>query len=127
MLCSCNKYSPQLLQRTVVFFILILFFAIPVSAQTDNSNTNEFHLNPLLLGSFKKPVKANLLLTEYIKPTKYELMRWPNYPLTPAQIAERDKRYDRPIGQQILSDAADSYIKAILSGKKTPVAVRPKF
>ncbi|MEO6541411.1 MAG: hypothetical protein ABIN74_10485, partial [Ferruginibacter sp.] len=74
---------------------------------------------------------TNPLLAEYIKPTKHELMYWPNYPLTAAQVEARNKEWDRkfnrPIGQQIVGEIVDSYINTILYGKKQVVAVRPKF
>ena len=54
-------------------------------------------------------------------------MYWPNYPLTAAQIAERDKKYNRPIGQQIADEILESTINSLIYGKKKPVAVRPKF
>jgi len=129
MLCSCTKYSHQLLQRTILCFGLILFIIVPVSAQTVKASikTSEYHLNPLLISSFKKPIKPNPLFAEYIKASKYELMRWPNYPLTAAQIEARDRKYDQSIGQQIAGGIVDSYINSVLYGKKTPVAVRPKF
>ena len=129
MLCSCTKYSPQLLQRTILCFGLILFIIVPVSAQTVKVNikASEYHLNPLLISSFKKPIEANPLFAEYIKASKYELMRWPNYPLTAAQIEARDRRYSQSIGQQIVGNMVNSYINAILYGKIQVVAVRPKF
>ena len=129
MLCSSNTYSHHLVQRTILCLGLILFIIVPASAQTVKANikAGEYHLNPLLLSSFKKPTKANPLFTEYIKPSKYELMHWHNYPLTAAQIETRDRRYSRSAGQQIVSEIADSYINAILYGKKQVVAVRPRF
>ncbi|MEO7306286.1 MAG: hypothetical protein ABIR78_13110 [Ferruginibacter sp.] len=112
---------------------MILFIIVPVSAQTVKASikASEYHLNPLLLSSFKKPAKANPLLAEYIKPTKYELMRWSNYPLTAAQIEARNKEWDRQnnrsLGEQIAGDILETYLKAVLSGKKQVVAVRPRF
>lgn len=122
MLFIRNKYRHHLLQKTILCFVLMRFFIIPASAQT-----NEFHLNPLLRSSFKKPVNATPLLTAYIKPSKHELMYWPNFPLTAAQIAERDRKYDRPIGQQIADDILESTFKTLIYGKKKVPATVPKF
>ena len=128
MLICCNKYLSYFLQRSIFSIGLILAFVIAVPAQNNNneSSTDHFNLNPLLRSSFK-PIKAHPLLTGYVKPTKHELMYWPNYPLTAAQIAERDKKYNRPIGQQIADEILESTINSLIYGKKKPVAVRPKF
>ena len=128
MLFCCNKYLCHFLQRSILSIGLILAFVIAVPAQNDNneSSTGHFNLNPLLRSSFK-PIKAHPLLTGYIKPGKHELMYWPAYPLTAAQIAERDKKYNRPISQQIANEMIESIINSLIYGKKTPVAVRPKF
>ena len=132
MLYGGNKYSDHLLQKSMLCFALMLFFMIPVSAQVEaRIHTSQSNLNPLLLSSFKKPVKANPLLAEYIKPGKHELMYWPNFPLNAAQIEARrrewERKYNRPIGEQIVGDMVNSYINFILYGKKQVVAVRPKF
>ena len=128
MLFCCNKYLSYFLQRSIFSIVLILAFVTAVPAQNNNneSSTDHFNLNPLLRSSFK-PIKAHPLLPGYIKPTKHELMYWPNYPLTAAQIAERDKKYNRPIGQQIADEILVSTINSLIYGKKKPVAVRPKF
>lgn len=108
-----------------------------LSAQTVNvkARTNEFEINPLLLTAFKKPVQATPMLAERMKPSKYELMYWPNFPLTAAQIKARDSKWERKnrktIGGQIVSDVASDIIKtqvnSLVYSKKSPVAVAPRF
>ena len=108
----------------------MLFFCLPVYAQNDVSkkDSSNLHLNPLLLSSFKKPVKPNPSLNEHFKSPNNQLMYWPNYPLTAAQIEERDKRNNRPFKEQIVHDVIDSYIDGLIKGKpKKPVAKPPHF
>lgn len=129
MLKQSNIYNIHSLQKKVLFFCALLIFASVVSAQQNNLNKVNNHkpLNPLLYNSFKKPIQVNTLFDEYIKPGRFELMYWPNYPLTPAQIEARDRINDRSVGQKIASDIAASAINNLIYGKKSPVAVRPKF
>ena len=60
-----------------------------------------------------------------------ELMHWPNYPLTAAQIIARQadwqRRNSQTIGEQIASDIIKNRVNALIYGKKMPVAVVPKF
>ena len=128
MLFYCNKYLNHFLLKSVLNIGFLFAFAIAASAQTGNANSvRSTVINPLLLSAFKNPLKTNPLLAERIKPTKHELMYWPNFPLTAAQIAERDKKYNKPIGRQIAGEIIESTLNSVLYGKKTPVAVRPKF
>lgn len=137
MILGCNKYFTHFLQRSILSIGLILFFVSALSAQTVNvkTSTNEFEINPLLLTAFKKPAKATPMLAERMKPSKHELMYWPNYPLTAAKIEVRnrewEKRNRKTIGGQIVSDVASDIIKtqvnSLINGKKFPVAVVPGF
>jgi hypothetical protein len=137
MLSGCNKYLNHFLLRSVCIIGFIFAFAITAIAQTTAGDTpvKTQVLNPLLFSAFKKPLKANPLLSEYIKPSKYELMYWPNFPLTVAQVEARDRewktRNKKTIGGQIVSDIASDIIKnsvnSLIYGKKMPVAVTPKF
>ena len=137
MLLCRNKYLTGFLLKPIVTIGFIFSFSIAASAQVYYNNVVGKYprLNPLLFGAFRRPVKPNPLLSEYIKPSKYELMYWPNFPLTPAQVEARDREWERknsrPIGQQILSDITTDIIKSsvnsLIYGKKMPVAVTPKF
>ena len=130
MLFDCFKYLKPIFQRSVLLIGLIFAFATTLPAQTNNlkSDTANYTLNPLLRSSFKHPVKASPVLTEYIKPTKYELMRWPNYPLTAAQIEERDRINDLSPGKQLAHDIAETFINGLLNGSfKKRVATTPRF
>ena len=138
----------HLLQRLILSIGFNLILITTLSAQTNNlsagsrknMDTNDFQLNPLLRSAFKNQINANPLVAEFIKPTKYELMYWPNYPLTAAQIDARQREWDRnnnlPIGQQIAKDAIDIFImqpllynavNSLIYGRKTSPAVAPKF
>lgn len=137
MLSGCNKYLYHFLLKPIATVGFIFSFSIATSAQVYyNDVVGKYpKMNPLLHVAFKKTVKPNPLLSEYIKPSKYELMYWPNFPLTPAQVEARDREWERknnrPIGQQILSDISSAIIKnsvnSLIYGKKMPVAVAPKF
>lgn len=128
MLFCRDKYLYHFLQRSVACIGLLLAFVMTVPAQNNDreSSTDHVDLNPLLRSSFKQP-KAHPLLSEYIKPAKHEMMYWPNYPLTAAQIADRDKKYDRPIGQQVANEIVESTINGLIYGKKKQPAKIPKF
>ena len=125
MLLTGNKFSSLIMQKLLLNIVFITGFAINVSAQNNNadSNLNRVTLSPLLLSVFKKPLQANPLLAEKIKPSKFELMYWPNYPLTAAQIAARDARANQSPGAKIASDIIDSYINSLLYGRKKSLVV----
>src|SRR4051812_20788859 len=121
------------MQKIFITTLCICTFSLTSAAQVYyNQAVGKYpKTNPLLFGAFRKPVKPNPLLSEYIKPSKYELMYWPNFPLTPAQVESRNREWERknnrPLGQQILSDITTDIIKSsvnsLIYGKKMPVAV----
>lgn len=137
MLLGCNKYLTRFLLKPIVTIGFIFSFSIAASAQVYyNDVVGKYPLmNPLLFDAFKKPVKPNPLLSEYIKPSKHELMYWPHFPLNAAQVEARQREWERknnrPFGEQILSDISTEIIKyhvnSLIYGKKMPVAVAPKF
>lgn len=137
MLPGCNTYLTRFLLKPMVIIGLILSFSNNVSAQVYyNDVVGKYPLmNPLLYAAFKKPLKPNPLLSEYVKPSKYELMHWPYFPLNAAQVEARNREWERrnkqSIGQQIAGDIAGDIIKnqvnSLIYGKKMPIAVRPKF
>ena len=132
MLFYCSKYLNIFLQKSVLSIGFLFTFAIAASAQTGNANSvRSTVINPLLLSAFKNPLKANPLFAERIKPAKHELMYWPNFPLNPAQVEARysywNRKNQQTIGQQIASDIIENAVNTLIYGKKTPVAVRPKF
>ncbi len=137
MLFSGNKYLSFFMQHLLLNLVFLAAFTTNASAQNNNvkSDSNTVKLSPLLLSAFKKPLKANPLPAKKIKPSKFELMYWPNYPLTAAQIEARNKEWERrstyTLGQQIVMDIAGDIIKnqinSLIYGKKMPVAVAPKF
>ena len=129
MLFCCNKYLRLFLQRSILHIVPVLFFCLSAYPQEDVSKKDSLNprLNPLLLSSFKKPVKADPTLDEYLKPTKNELMDWSAYYLTDEQRRERVRRLNQPLYKQIGNDIIDSYVHSLIYGKiKKPAAV-PKF
>ena len=117
------------LQNTTLCILIMLFFSLAAFSQSDslNKDTNSTKLNPLFIAALKKPIKANPFLVERIKPTKHELMYWPNFPLTAAQIEARDRLRSRSLGKQISDDIIKNYVNTLIYGKKIPSAVIPKF
>lgn len=129
MLFCSNKYLRLLLQRSILHIVPILFFCLSAYSQEDVSEKDSLNLrlNPLLLSTFKNPVKADPTLNEHLKPTKNELMDWSAYYLTDDQRRERERRLNQPLYKQIGNDIIDSYVRSLIYGKiKKPAAV-PKF
>lgn len=133
MICSSTKSLYTLLFKTVPVMLVILFSTLSVFSQnnTTYTSTDTAHLNPFFYTALKKPIKTNPLFAERIKPSKNELMYWPNYPLSAAQIDARQREWERknnqPFGQQIASDIISNAAKNIIYGKKMPPATVPKF
>ena len=129
MLFCSNKYLRLFLQRSILHIIPVLFFCLSAYSQEDVSKKDSLNpsLNPLLLSTFKKPVKVDPTLVEHLKPTKNELMDWSAYYLTDEQRRERERRLNQPLYKQIGNDIIDSYVHSLIYGKiKKPAAV-PKF
>lgn len=136
MLLWCNKYFNHFLLRPVMITGLVFLFSMATSAQVYDANiVGELKYSPLLRAAFKKTLKTNPLLLEYIKPKKHELMYWPNYPLTASQIDARNREWERrdkqTFGEEIPGDMTDDIIKNLVStllyGRKMPAANIPKF
>ncbi len=132
MLLSFNKYLTGFLLKPIVTIGFIFSFSIAASAQVYyNDVVGKYPLmNPLLYVAFKKPLKPNPLLSKYVKPSKHELMYWPYFPLTIAQVEARNREWERKnkqsIGEQITGDIIKSSVNALIYGK-SPVAVAPRF
>ena len=134
---GCNKYFKHFLLKPILTIGCTFSFSIAATTQVYyNDVAGKYpRLNPLLFGAFRNPVKPNPLLSEYIKPSKHELMYWPNFPLNAAQVEVRNREWERikkkTNGGQIVSDIASDIIKnqvnSLIYGKKMPVAVAPKF
>ena len=128
---SCTTRHLYLFFRKIILpVVLVSGFTSLAHAQNKPAEKNSSiqHLSPLLLSAPGKSIKPASNLNQHFKRPGNQLMNWPDYPLTAAQIMERDKTYDQPIGQQLARSIAESYIKSILDGKnKKPVASVPKF
>ncbi len=131
---NSHKYL-QLLQRKIAVMLLLMILSIAGYAQTAPLPKDGL-LNQGLKSAFAADHKKPFQLRNSYNVSPYkvytvrkggELMYWPLFPLTAAQIAERDKNYDKPIGQQIVGGLAESAINNIIYGKKSPVAARPRF
>lgn len=101
---------------------IIFLFSFAASAQDEESIKTKNHL--LYYHSFaqSKPTPAYTKLT-YYRPNN-QLMSWPNYPLTAAQIEQRDKQWEQE--NKLTNKIAKDIIASFLS-KKKKVAVIPKF
>ena len=134
-----HKYLCYFSQRKIIVFVLLMIFSITGYAQVTvrlRDTLITAPVNPLFFSSNKKP---NQLMTMHINPPYKpfvlrkggELMHWPNYPLTTAQIIARQadwqRRNSQTIGEQIASDIIKNRVNAWIYGKKMPVAVVPKF
>jgi hypothetical protein len=127
---TAMRYSSFFLQKTILSIILIAGLNSLLQAQISVSKKDSsiLHLNPLLVSALKNPLRPATGLNDRFRRPNNQLMSWPNYSLTAAQIMERDKKYDQPVGKQIASDIAESYINSILNGKnKKPVVAAPRF
>jgi hypothetical protein len=139
MLFMSHKYLCYFSQRKIIVFVLLMIFSITGYAQVTvrlRDTLITASVNPLFFSSYKKP---NQLMTMHINPPYKpfvfrkggELMHWPNYPLTAAQIIAREadwqRRNSQTIGEQIASDIIKNRVNAWIYGKKMPVAVVPKF
>ena len=139
MLFCSNKYLSHLGQKNISSLVLLIIFSLAGYAQItplQRDTLATLPVNALFYASHKKP---NQLMAMHINPPYKpfvlrkggELMHWPNYPLTAGQIIARQadwqRRNSQTIGEQIASDIIKSYVNSIISGKKMPVAVAPKF
>ena len=133
MRCGSNRYLYLFPSKTILSIVLAMAFAPLVHAQNKLTATNSSpnHLSPLLVSSFKKQVKPAVDLNERFKSPKNELMFWPNYPLTYAQIETMDREWERKnnrsLGEQIAGDIIKSYVNALIYGKPYTPAKVPKF
>jgi hypothetical protein len=136
MLSGNSRYLYLFLQRSILCIGLVMFFSLSTYSQEDRLTVkSDFRLNPLILSSFKKGLSTNRTrnvhpaLYDYLKPRPFEVVCFSQYPLTLTQRMDMISRENcQPIGKQIVSDIAESYINSILNGKnKKPVVVAPKF
>jgi hypothetical protein len=122
MILNNSKYLflNQLAGYTATAFILLS--TITVSAQDKDSMPIR---NPLYYYQHfaqSKPSPSYTKLT-YTRPNN-QLMSWPNYPLTAAQIEQRDKQWEQD--NKLSNIIAKDIVTSMLS-KKKKVAVIPKF
>jgi hypothetical protein len=132
MLLCRNKYLYHFMQKRIFALVLVLIFSTVGYSQNKllkNDSVLTKHFNPIFISAYKNPHQITPCLARpyTVKPSKHELMYWPNYPLTAAQIEARNRKYDQSLGQQIIGSIAESYINSLLYGKKMPPAVTPKF
>lgn len=131
MLYSNKKYYLLFLHKTILSIVVMLFCSLFTHAQniTFRNQPVKHHYNTITVININSSIKVNARLTERLMPPKNQLMSWRNYYLTAAQIEQRDrnKRLNQSIGRQIANEMLDSYINALINGKKSPVVVTPKF
>jgi hypothetical protein len=135
MLLNGPVYWQYFLQRKIPFLVLLIIFSTTGYSQITTLQKDSFitqRLSPVFKAANKKPFQLRVFYVSppykvYTVRKGKELMYWPNFPLTAAQIEQRDRRYEQSLGQQIVGDIAESYLNFILYGKKQTVAVRPRF
>jgi len=114
--------------KTTVFLALSIWFCGETVAQQSMQKDSTDRLSPLLTSAFKKQAKPRSDLNEHFKRPNNQLMYWPNYPLTVWDISQRDQKYDRSVGQQIIGSIAESYVNYLLYGRSRKVVANiPKF
>lgn len=126
---NCKKYAPLFLVKTILSIIIILIYSLTTFAQNRIllKDTSIFHFNPILTAAFKKAHKPNSNLNDRFKSPNNQLMYWPNYPLSAAQIEARGRKNNESIVKQIASDLIYSYVNSLLYGKKHKPATVPEF
>ena len=140
MLFCSNKYLDRIFQKTTAGFVLLMIFSTAAYSQDKLQQKDSFltrRLSPLFVSAYKHPVR---LMIPYVNPPYKpytvrpgrELMCWPAYPLTAAQIEARNREWDKKnsqsLGKQIANDIIETTVEGIINGRnKKPVAVRPKF
>ncbi|HNF01647.1 MAG TPA: hypothetical protein PLH62_04600 [Ferruginibacter sp.] len=128
MPCRSTRSVSRSLGTTLPTLAMVFLFHTNSLAQQARNNDSSKALSPLLSNAFKKHPKTDPRLNDHFKRPNNQLMYWPNYPLTAWEIEQRDKKYDRSIGQQIASSIAESYVNYLLYGRnRKPVASIPKF
>ena len=139
MLFCIHKYLNCFLQRKITGIVLLMIFSTAAYAQNTPLPKDTLltpHISPVVVSIHKKPAP---LMTLHINPPYKpfvlrkggELMHWPNYPLTAGQIIARQtdwqRRNNQSFGEKVASDIIKNRVNALIYGKKTPVAVAPKF
>ena len=121
-----GKYLQFSILKICFNIILILFLCTKVSAQTtpevkDTCTIKNNSSYSLSIAPVKTPYPFQH--RDYTRPNN-QLLSWPDYPLTLAEIKRRDEQWkqDRKLSNIIAKDI----VETILS-KKKPVAVVPKF
>lgn len=133
MLSGSPRYLYLSCQRTIACIVLLLLFASQAQAQNKLNPATDLpnHLSPLLVSSFKHPPRPISNLNEHFKRPTNQLMSWPNFPLTYAEIEARDRewerRYNRPFVEQVASDIIKSYVNTLIYGKPYTPAKLPRF
>ena len=139
MLFYSHKYLNYFIQRKITWLVLLMIFSTAGYAQNTPMPKDTLLtplVSPVVVSIHKKPAP---LMTLHINPPYKsfvlrkggELMHWPNYPLTAGQIIARQtdwqRRNNQSFGEKVASDIIKNRVNALIYGKKTPVAVAPKF
>lgn len=133
MLSGSRRYLYLFPRKIMLSIIIVFVYASLVQAQNKLTATGgpANHFSPLFMTSLKKPVKPSDGLNEYFKSPKNQLMFWPDYPLTAAQIETRNQEWERvhshTLGEQIAGDIIKTYVNALIYGKPHTAASIPKF
>ena len=139
MLFCSHKFLNYFMQRKITWLVLLMIFSTAGISQNKPIQKDTLIaplISPVVVSIHKKPAP---LMTLHINPPYKpfvlrkggELMHWPNYPLTAGQIIARQtdwqRRNNQSFGEKVASDIIKNRVNALIYGKKTPVAVAPKF
>ncbi len=126
---AIQRYLLRFFLRTIPVIGLVVLISVKASAQSTLRNVKaHYHLNPLLLSSFKKTIKPDPVLYEHLKPTKWEVICFSLYPLPLNETIRRMEENKQPLGKKIVNDIVDSYISSLLNNRNKSVdVVIPKF
>lgn len=139
MLFCCGKYLRHRLQRKLIGSLMLMLFSAGGYAQNVPMVRDSLFArpaSPVVVSISKKPVQLMRLrfnppYKPYFARKGGELMHWPNYPLTAAQIIARQadwqRRNNQRVGERVAGDIIKNSVNALIYGRKSAPATIPKF
>lgn len=140
MLFYRRKFSYSFIQKNVSSLVLLMIFSMPGYSQKIPSQKDSLAfvpVNPFYTYANKKT--PALLMSIRNRPAYKpfairkggELMHWPNYPLTAAQIIARQadwqRRNNQTVGERVAGDIIKNSVNSLIYGRKSAPATVPKF
>jgi hypothetical protein len=121
-----SKYLQFSILKICFNTVLLLSLSTTISAQVTPEVKDSSHIkNNVWFSPFVAPAKTQYPYQHinYTRPNN-QLMSWPDYPLTLAEIKQRDEKWkqDNTLSNRIVKDVVESILT-----KKKKTAVVPKF